>query len=451
MQITVIIPTLNSIEYIEMCMYSIMNQTCREIEILVVDAGSTDGTIDVIEELQKQDTRIRLIHSNVRSYGAQVNLGIDNANGKYIAIVESDDYIEKTMLEELLRIAEDNEAEYVKGNFYDTMQLENGDRLDFKSVMFGFDRYDEVIKPMDHPELYIKDIYLWRGIYNKAFLINNNIRLNQSKGAAYQDIGFLYQVFLKANRAVYVKKAYYQYTRNNLHSSTYCKKAFQYLAGEYSFLEQLCLTHPREFESYFYFKLYQQLYYRIRLMAISGEFWSEAQSDIDVILKYLTDACKCGKMDPGIFGTEHWLEAQMMMEDIQKYYQYQEYLTCRKQQVLHKYISEAKSYRHIVLMTCSKLNEYVYGWLKLNGVDNIVAFADNDSDKWDKKRIGIDVMPVENATEKYTDALYIVGNNHYSPDMRMQLQDAGIQAANILVYNMGMDWQLLIDNMAHNC
>ncbi|MCR2065245.1 glycosyltransferase family 2 protein, partial [Campylobacter helveticus] len=91
-KVSVIIPSLNSINYYDECIKSVINQSLKEIEIICVDANSTDGTLELIKKYQAQDERIKLIISDKKSYGYQMNLGIAAASGEYVGIVESDDY-----------------------------------------------------------------------------------------------------------------------------------------------------------------------------------------------------------------------------------------------------------------------------------------------------------------------------------------------------------------------
>ena len=92
-EISIIIPVLNGAAYIRECLDSITEQTFSDIEIIPVDGGSTDGTVEIIEEYVTKDTRIKLLHSKKRSMGYQYNLGISAAKGRYIGFCESDDYV----------------------------------------------------------------------------------------------------------------------------------------------------------------------------------------------------------------------------------------------------------------------------------------------------------------------------------------------------------------------
>ena len=84
--ISVIMPSLNVAAYIQQCVESVCSQTLRDLEIICVDARSTDGTREQLQALAERDDRIRIIDSDVRSYGHQMNLGMDAASGDYVGI-----------------------------------------------------------------------------------------------------------------------------------------------------------------------------------------------------------------------------------------------------------------------------------------------------------------------------------------------------------------------------
>ena len=112
-KVSVILPSLNVAAYIRECLDSVVNQALQELEIICIDAGSTDGTTEILEEYTGRDSRIVLLHSEIKSYGRQVNMGLDHAGGKYVAILETDDWIEKDMYKCLYAIAEENRLDYV--------------------------------------------------------------------------------------------------------------------------------------------------------------------------------------------------------------------------------------------------------------------------------------------------------------------------------------------------
>lgn len=99
--ISVIVPVYNIKEYIGRCVDSILVQTWKNLEVLLVDDGSTDGTGELLDEMQERDARIRVFHKKNGGSSSARNLGIQNAKGKYLGFVDSDDYIEPFMYERL--------------------------------------------------------------------------------------------------------------------------------------------------------------------------------------------------------------------------------------------------------------------------------------------------------------------------------------------------------------
>ena len=113
--ISVIMPSYNVGRYIRVCIESVLAQSLQNMEILVIDAGSEDGTLDILREYVDKDERICLVHSEKKSYGYQVNMGIQMARGKYIGIVETDDFIEPDMYRTLYEWTQETDADYVRG------------------------------------------------------------------------------------------------------------------------------------------------------------------------------------------------------------------------------------------------------------------------------------------------------------------------------------------------
>lgn len=101
--ISIIIPVYNILDYLERCVDSCINQTYQNIEILLIDDGSTDGTGELCERLKEKDNRIRVFHKENGGSSSARNLGLIEAKGKYVGFVDSDDYIGKDMYELLLR------------------------------------------------------------------------------------------------------------------------------------------------------------------------------------------------------------------------------------------------------------------------------------------------------------------------------------------------------------
>ena len=111
--ISIIVPVYNVEPYLRKCLDSILDQTYRDLEILVVDDGSTDGSGKICDDYKK-DERVRVFHTENRGLSAARNLGLDNATGDWIGFVDSDDWIEPDMYEVMLRKAEETGADIVE-------------------------------------------------------------------------------------------------------------------------------------------------------------------------------------------------------------------------------------------------------------------------------------------------------------------------------------------------
>jgi glycosyltransferase involved in cell wall biosynthesis len=103
MKISVIVPVYNSERYIKKCIESIINQTYKDIEIIIVNDGSTDGSLNIIQKYQELDNRIKLINQSNSGVSVARNNGIENATGDYIMFVDSDDYIDSTMVDKCVQ------------------------------------------------------------------------------------------------------------------------------------------------------------------------------------------------------------------------------------------------------------------------------------------------------------------------------------------------------------
>ncbi len=238
-ELSVIMPSLNVADYIEECINSALNQTLEQMEIICIDAGSEDGTWEILkkyENLSDTGKKVRLIHSDIKSYGYQVNLGIKLAAGKYIAVLETDDMAEEHMYEYLLALADAHDLDFIKADYDCFYTLRNGERYyETISLWQGEPyRYNHVLDPGNNDYLYSCDYSIWAGIFNRDFLMRNNIWLNETKGAAYQDIGFAQQVLACAKRAYYCSRSFYRYRRDRELSSINSMYGLKYSRQEFT-------------------------------------------------------------------------------------------------------------------------------------------------------------------------------------------------------------------------
>lgn len=236
--ISIIMPCLNSEKYISEAIESVLNQTLSDFEFIIVDSGSSDNTSSILEKYSLKDNRIKILQCKHKSMGAQYNLGISVAKGKYLGFVESDDFIDSYMFQTLYETIEENETDYVKSDFDYFVDLSSG-RLNCRSWIVAENQrnfYGKVLSPFDISQLVRRDIYMWNGLYNRTFVQKNNIYLQETLGAAFQDAGFISQVLMFAKSGVYLDQSFYRYRIDNLTASTKSINTYKFIMSEFSYL-----------------------------------------------------------------------------------------------------------------------------------------------------------------------------------------------------------------------
>ena len=322
-KVSVIMPFLNSIAYLKECMDSVINQTLKEIEIICIDAGSTDGTLEILYEYARNDSRIRIINSPIKSYGYQINLGLSNAKGKYFSIVESDDCIREDMYKILCSIGDKYECEVIKADFY-VFVCKNGEKcLTYRPLTNISELYNRIINPK-------KDLRIFRayginppGIYLLDLIKKNHIKLNESPGASYQDNGLWFQIFSFAKSVYLYDKAFYMVRRDNPNSSVKNPAKVYCICDEYDYIRNFLSRNP-EFESRLapicaYFRYGNYLF---TLDRIADEF------KLEFCRRFSQDFSKIkeeGELDSNLFNKKQWDRLMFIIREPEKYYYTQQY------------------------------------------------------------------------------------------------------------------------------
>lgn len=219
-KVSVVVPVYNNEKYLEECVDSILAQTLREIEIILVDDGSTDSSPAICDKYAAQDERVKVIHQKNGGSGVAFNTGMDAAQGEYVGFVESDDWITEDMYDELYRKAKQWDIDVVKSLYTEQAEGVEG-RLINKFSERRLHRY--YYKRLDNaklmPELVRGHMSHWSAIYRRSFLKKNNIRFHTTPGAAVQDVGFMWQVFVKMSSYYILPKSFYNYRVDNPNQS----------------------------------------------------------------------------------------------------------------------------------------------------------------------------------------------------------------------------------------
>lgn len=219
--VSVVMPMYNQEKYIKKCIESVINQTLKDIEIIVVNDGSTDSSPDVIKKYAEKDKRIVFIDKPNTGYGNSVNIGMKHATGEYVGIVETDDFIAEDMFETLYNLSENGTVDVIKGNFYDYYEhpdrepdmIENNERRDMPDVKekFTIRQYPQIL--WGHPSV-------WSAIYRRAFLQENNIVLKEVKGGGWVDNPFFFDTLCKAESVKWTRRPLYYYRKTSANSSS---------------------------------------------------------------------------------------------------------------------------------------------------------------------------------------------------------------------------------------
>ena len=273
-KVSVIVPIYNNERYLRECLDSIVNQTLKDIEIICIDDGSTDNSSNIVDEYALKDSRIKVIHKKNEGLGKAYNLGMSLADGEYIGMVESDDFAELNMFENLYNLAKSNDADIVKGNFffYTSSPLCNYVSNDIKNEWI-----DKITNIKEFGEiLTIPSQLFWAALYRKDFIYKHNIRFLETPGASYQDVSFAFKTTALAERIFLTSKPYIHYRVDNPFQSVQSKGKVYCVCDEYHELQKFINDYPQLKEYTEQYKwINQYTGYIWNLNRISEEYWLE--------------------------------------------------------------------------------------------------------------------------------------------------------------------------------
>ena len=210
--VSVVIPVYNTSQYLRECLGSVLEQTLNDIEIITVNDGSTDNSLEILNEYAQRDSRIKVVDKANGGLASAYNRGQRMATGKYIYFLDSDDWLEKDALEILYRMAEEKQVELVKSyGFY----AETHNESDL-SVMVPLIKCNKVIRNMLFiPEFVARHVAQWTVLYRRDFLIKNHIWATEFPKKMAPDISFMYHVWCCCNSLYVVPKAFVHYRKDN--------------------------------------------------------------------------------------------------------------------------------------------------------------------------------------------------------------------------------------------
>ena len=264
--ISIIIPIYNVSDYLERCVKSVQKQSYTNLEIILVDDGSTDNSGAICDDLGKDDDRIKTIHQNNMGLAGARNTGIDACSGDYICFVDSDDYVHPDYVRYLLKICVDNNCEIGICGHFPTDKMESFHEVNWDEKAIVYDK--KQIFDSFYSDMHVPIVIAWNKIYSRQCI--GNIRYDA--GYIHEDEGTTFKFMYNASKIAYGKeRLYYYFDRaDSITGQSYSKKRLDILKAyenriefyhdhnEHEYFDRECQFYLSEILSHYY-KVYHYL------------------------------------------------------------------------------------------------------------------------------------------------------------------------------------------------
>ncbi len=281
-KISIIIPIYNVEKYINKCLDSLINQTLEELEFICINDGSTDNSINILNNYINNDSRFIIINQSNQGQGIARNNGIKIAKGEYIAFVDPDDWLENSTFEKAYNLAIENNANVVQFNYLEyndisktfkkidfSERLKKQYKLDIlKSNIYSKDDFKEGL-------FYNLDLHVWNRIYKRDFIISNQIEFAHTRNG--EDHLFVNGVLLLSDNIHFLNE--YLYIYRTREGSIVNTKTF--MNGVYAFEDINCFK--KFLESKNLFQKYEKDFYDYSMTIL---FWHYHQLPAEYISEY---------------------------------------------------------------------------------------------------------------------------------------------------------------------
>ena len=280
-KVSIIIPVFNVENYLERCLKSIINQTFKDIEIIIINDGSTDKSLEICKKFAESDKRIILISQKNKGVSAARNTGINIATGKYLSFVDSDDFITPDMIEFLLTNIEKHDADISSCGMYDCY-IQNNNKIK-KICNKNKNNHGMINSSEALQEIFINgkvSLFVYDKLYKKKLFDN----LRFSENIIYEDAEIMPKIITKSNKIFYSFKPKYYYLRheNSLTSSKFREKDLDIIKVSKKNLEFIKKNHN------YALKQAEFRFFWSYLALIDKIIWSDANFDeFENILKFV--------------------------------------------------------------------------------------------------------------------------------------------------------------------
>lgn len=213
--VSVVVPVYNVEKYLRQCLNSVVNQTYRNLEIIVVDDGSYDGSLEICDEYAEKDDRIVVFHTENRGLSAARNYAIDRENGEYIAFLDSDDWFEEDAVKRFLDEAIATDADIVACRFYQEYVNETDESPGSKEPFVS--EGEEILKSV------VLEHKISNDVWNKFYKANLFHSIRYPEGRIFEDYATTYRLLRESHRLAYIPDCLIHYRNrenslSNIHS-----------------------------------------------------------------------------------------------------------------------------------------------------------------------------------------------------------------------------------------
>ncbi|SHO48783.1 glycosyltransferase family 2 protein [Anaerocolumna xylanovorans] len=226
-KLSIIIPMYNAEDYIGKCLDSIRNLTFQDYEVICVDDGSADRTLSVCKRYQSQDKRLHIVSSFHSGVSKARNIGIGESRGEYIAFIDSDDYIEDSMYEDMICQLDITKADVAVSDFYIDTGMESRIRKNERVVLPVFDGKQLLKYAFEREHYHGITAWLWNKVFRKSIIIKDEPIQFEENLEIGEDVVFIVKFALRTYKAIHVEKAFYHHVnRENSLSKEYNSKKY---------------------------------------------------------------------------------------------------------------------------------------------------------------------------------------------------------------------------------
>lgn len=210
-KVSIIVPVYNCEKYLKKCLKSLIGQTLKDIEIICVNDGSDDKSLEILNTFAKGDSRIKVFSQENLGQATARNLGIEKACGEYLGFVDADDWTDKDYFEKLYNAAAQNNCNVACAGFRRHKKFSHSIKKKFKKAEMYYD-INSIIEASNIPN----HNYIWNKIYKRS--VWQQHKINFPDGKYYEDMAILIKILFYMGNMVSVSDTYYNY-RKNLNST----------------------------------------------------------------------------------------------------------------------------------------------------------------------------------------------------------------------------------------